>query len=182
MNCVQSEVRIYLYYELAPEERNGLDQHMASCRSCAELHERLHKDLAALKGVIQVTAPMPDYAAITRNVMSVVEKKQRENSWLERSFLDLLITPVRYAFAVLSVFLVVGFVVEQGPVVESHSKVTVAVSVIPEESILNSELFHRSLTTPRTEAKLSLYDCIVRCMHTEQGNCSDCNSKISKYN
>jgi hypothetical protein len=182
MNCVQTEARIYLYRELAPQERKNLDRHLATCRSCAELHERVNEDRVAMRRIFQIPAPVPDYSAITRKVMNTVGKMQRKNSSLDIAFRHPIINPVRYAFAVLSTFLVVTFFVEQGPVIESQGDQKVATLAAQENILLNSESFHRSLSKPRDATKISLYDCVVRCLHTAQGNCADCNSKILKYN
>jgi hypothetical protein len=132
--------------------------------------------------MIQVPSPLPDYPEMTRQVMSAVVRIQGKRPWFETFLSNRSIAPVRYAFALLSIFLVAGFVAEHGQVIESHNKETVAAFVVPEKIPLNSESFHKSLIPPRAEAKLSLYDCVIRCLHIKQDHCTDCNAKISKYN
>jgi hypothetical protein len=114
--------------------------------------------------------------------MNAVAKMQRKKPWPGILFPDRFINPVRYAFAILSFLLVAGFLVEQDLPDELPGRETVATSAGPEEMLLNSESFHRSLGKPGDEGKISLYACVVRCLHTGQGDCTDCSANLSKYN
>lgn len=113
MKCSEVEKRIYLYRELNEAQRKQADEHIAQCASCRSLatqafhHQELIKNIRPIKAVVN----NPEW--LTRQIMNVVERKEKRVSFFDDivTLLDSLF--VRYAFSLASLLLIGFFVVEQ---------------------------------------------------------------------
>jgi hypothetical protein len=180
MNCREAEERIYLYEELSPREREQTDLHIKTCAACKQISDRAK----TLREMTAATAKpvLPDSAAMTRRIMSVVQQKVPGRAMTLGKFFQVpYINALRYSMAALSLLLLFSFVQEynmgvqvSGPVRSSHNT----------GAVLNTTSFREALETARKKNShtSSLYDCITKCLQTHDAICSDCRIAFTKLN
>ncbi len=112
MKCSAYEQSIYLWEEISPEEKAELNRHMEICPACTALFQQVQLMQAQLTEVSKNKTPAPHAAQLTSRIMQAVHEQQRS---LRPTLLTSLFTPfqlIRYAFATLSLVLLVSFGVE----------------------------------------------------------------------
>jgi len=112
MNCqwVQQNVPLYLYHELADDERFELEQHLRRCVTCArELDElqNMHQQLDALPQ-LEVT---PNLLASARMQLHERLETAKQGGWWRNLFFDPVawLRQMRFSPALASVIFLVGF-------------------------------------------------------------------------
>ena len=112
MNCqwVQQNVPLYLYQELADDERFELEQHLRRCAACArELDElqKVHQQLDALPQ-LEVT---PNLLASARMQLHERLETAKQGGWWRNLFFDPIawLRQVRFSPALASAIFLVGF-------------------------------------------------------------------------
>lgn len=180
MNCSDAERRIYLYQELTPVQRDETDRHMVSCASCQRLMAKVNDERKILNHILHAPHALPD-AGITNRVISTVHEIQQKRTSPGPS-LKLVYAPVRYAMALISLFLVVTFVNEYKYSLKSTDPVAVYARS-ERKPKLNSASFYEALAKPKSKDKrASIYECIEECLRTVPVNCAACSVKFSKLN
>jgi hypothetical protein len=112
MNCSGFGKSIYLYEELTPSQRRDLDEHSTTCMACSKLAKEVFQSRTLIKKISVQRPQVQNTGQLTQRIMDAIEKEKRV-SWLDRivSYLDSYF--VRYAFSVVSLFLISWFVYEQ---------------------------------------------------------------------
>lgn len=186
MNCVEAERKIYLYEELTVREREVTDRHIATCSQCQAAMERINQERAVLRGLRRLSPPIPDHSKITREIMSHVSETQQAKQRDGYSF-PFIFSPtrLRYAMAVLSVFLIAAF----GREYNSGDRPQLITKHYPgnveKETRLDSDSFYKSFSTEKDKpasGSQSVYACLISCLQTPQTDCEDCGNKFSKLN
>jgi hypothetical protein len=112
MNCEKTERLVYLYDELSPEEKVVVDTHLPHCKGCTALFQEAQHMRLTLHTVSVVKPEIKKPEQLTQNVLQAIKAGHRHKpTAIITSFLDSLFT--RYAFAALSLSLMVFFIVEQ---------------------------------------------------------------------
>ena len=185
MNCAQAERKLYLYEELTSRDRAATDRHLATCASCQAEMERINQERVMLKGLRHLSPPVPDHSRITRGIMSHVSETQQAKRRKDFFSFIFSVTPVRYAMAMLSVFLIVAFAREYNSG-KGSQLITRNYQEIPAtHAQLNSESFYKTLSNEKdktTADEQSVYACLISCLQTPQTDCEDCGDKFSKLN
>jgi predicted anti-sigma-YlaC factor YlaD len=161
MNCKHWEETIYLYDELAAEERRQVDEHLKQCVTCKQLFlERQHArqlvaDVAAMKFELR------NESQLTHGIMLATGAIQEREPWLTK-VIDSFLT--RYALGACSLVLVVFFLMEQQAdfTQQDHAVNTAAVS--KSDIILDSNSFLKATQAAIDRAgrisNPSLYSCV----------------------
>jgi hypothetical protein len=109
MNCTEIEKDIYLYDELPTSERAIVDAHITQCDSCKELLAVLQIHQSVIQKVAQQKPQPENFSRLTSSIMRAIDEKETPRIFsklLDRIFL-------RYAFAAVSLSLMVVFFAEQ---------------------------------------------------------------------
>ena len=108
MKCSDFEKDIYLYKELTPQERAQFDAHVSKCDHCLQRFNAVRSLHKAFEMTLS-EAPQPrHHAALTRQIMDAVEgMQQRKRFPLKDILRSIIVAPVRYQMACLSMVLVV---------------------------------------------------------------------------
>lgn len=113
MNCdwVQQNISLYLYDELADDERHELEQHIQRCRSCAtELADQ--REFQAQMNGLPVEEPSASFLASARmRLQEALETTEQHRTWYQRLAFDptAWLRQVRFSPALAAVLLIVGF-------------------------------------------------------------------------
>jgi anti-sigma factor RsiW len=112
MKCSAYEQSIYLWEEISPEEKAAVNKHMEICPNCAALLQQVQLMKSRVTEVSQNKTTPPHAAQLTSRIMQAVHEQQQR---LHTTRLASLFSPfqlIRYAFATLSLVLLVSFGVE----------------------------------------------------------------------
>lgn len=109
MKCSAYEQSIYLWEEISPEEKAELNRHMEICPACTALFQQVQLMQAQLTEVSLNKTIAPHAAQLTSRIMQAVHEQQHANL-ATRLFSSFQL--IRYAFATLSLVLLVSFGVE----------------------------------------------------------------------
>jgi len=186
MKCSEAERRIYLYTELTSIERDETVQHLLTCAACRKIMDRATNTRLILRDVSQAHAEIPNKDIMVARVMQRVQEiQQKKRAPFGTFFSNPIQNPVRYGMAAISVFLLIAFVREYNTSVQTPSS-NVSHRVETGEKVeLNSASFHDLLIAPKEKNQnhtTSFYDCVMRCLHTDDANCEDCRVKIPQLN
>ena len=112
MKCewVQENAALYLYDEMADDERYEAEQHLAKCADCARELEGLRELHSALSAV-KVEDPSPNMVAQARmRLQEALESAHQDRGW-SRFTLDIAgwMQQIRFSPALAMVLLMVGF-------------------------------------------------------------------------
>ena len=111
MKCewVQENAALYLYDEMADDERYEAEQHLAKCADCARELEGLRELHSALSAV-KVEDPSPNMVAQARMLQEALESAHQDRGW-SRFTLDIAgwMQQIRFSPALAMVLLMVGF-------------------------------------------------------------------------
>ena len=183
MNCRKAERQIYLYTELTPLEQEQIDRHISTCAGCARLFEKIK----AQKGMILKSRGNPDVSdapALTRRIMeSIQEKQQRKQRLSQRIFQVPSMEVLRYSMAVASFVLMAVFLSDYNA--GTRMPEPYKALALPRTAALNSAAFHEVFLKEKEVIdghNVSFYRCIVNCLHTQNGDCKDCQKQIAKLN
>jgi hypothetical protein len=140
MKCKDFEMNIYLYTELSEEEKDKLQEHLASCISCHQLFLAAQHSQALIQKVAEDRVVIRNAAVLTRKILDKTASKKvphRRNVLVELFQSNF----IKYSFSVLSLMLVMSFTVEffAEPLTAKKTEVKSGASVV-----LNSTLFQET--------------------------------------
>lgn len=112
MNCdwVKENVTLYLYKELADDERHEMEQHLERCKACADetaevrqFHDTMHK--------VPELAVTPNLLASARmSLQEELETTEQKRGWLRLAFDPMhWLRQVKFSPALAAVIFIVGF-------------------------------------------------------------------------
>jgi anti-sigma factor RsiW len=183
MNCREAEKYIYLYAELDPREREETDRHVANCAKCRQLLDAVGAQRNFIGAAFQVTPELADASRMTRSVMEAICKQQREKvSWPGFLMAIPSLQVLRYSMAVISFLLVVTFFSEYSA---EHRTAPYKHIRVERNTKLNTASFHAAFIARKENEKTAnslLYECVVNCFYTPDGDCEGCRKKITNLN
>jgi len=151
MKCNDFERNIYLYAELSDEEKSTLTQHLASCATCHELFEAVKQTGALVQGLADRKRVIRNTAQLTHKIMSGVTRQEKKNFLWPWRALPAKHDFIRYAFALASFFLALGFGFEFfGNTTQNRKDAPEAASIV-----LNSSRFREQLSRFREKRRTS---------------------------
>ena len=127
MNCewVQQNITLYLYNELADDERHELEQHVARCQDCAaELAGQ--KEFQIQMNALPVDEPSASFLAAARmRLQGSLETAEQHRAWYHRLAFDptAWLRQVRFSPALASLLFLVGFAGGVGAMYSAMNKV-----------------------------------------------------------
>lgn len=153
MSCKEFEQRIYVYRELAVDERKLVDAHLQSCASCAAMFAEIKGTLQPVEQVsIEKAVPL-NAARLTRSIMSKIASDKITRSSI---FTELLWGRARLVLTGLSIVLLVSFAVE---FLEDAAQFKAAQNLVVNNSVvLNSKAFRDNFLQDRVKHSL-FADC-----------------------
>lgn len=179
MECVKSKKLIYLFDELNDNEKLLLDQHMKTCENCRKLLIEVKSNRRFFQQVM--SPPINTSEQLTDNIMNEVIKAKRETSVGRDPFPILNRLYVRFAFAAVSLLLLITFVTEfnQRLVVEHHKDIFTYRN--SRTVRLNSSDFYNpsNRDSVNRPSLLSLANCIKACDQPALSKvCDECRTKF----
>jgi anti-sigma factor RsiW len=113
MNCdwVQENICLYLYNELADDERHELEQHLRRCTSCAG-EMAAQQEFQTQMSVLPVEEPSASFLASARmRLQESLETVEQRRAWYHRLAFDptAWLRQVRFSPALAAILLMVGF-------------------------------------------------------------------------
>src|ERR1700761_4433093 len=113
MNCdwVQENICLYLYNELADDERHELEQHLHRCASCAA-EMAAQQEFQAQMGALPVVEPSASFLASARmRLQESLETVEQKRAWYHRFAFDpsAWLRQARFSPALAAILLMVGF-------------------------------------------------------------------------
>lgn len=180
MNCREAEKRIYIYTELSPRERKETDIHIQSCASCKAVLE--HVTSARSIAMSSSTPPLVNPGDMTRRIMNAVHTSHPNRSFsFPRFGLLRFNNGLRYGMAALSFCLLVSFFAEYNRDLQPR-RPTAMYTINTKDVKLNTASFSRTLAAARerNDGGTALYECVVNCLRTGDGNCNPCTIRFSK--
>ena len=111
MKCEEAEKQIYLYRELSQHEQREVDQHVSTCKACQKVMQNTQYAEVFFRKAAHVIPQPRNHAQLTQRILTSIKKKE-QHSFISTLFDYLNGYFTRYAFAALSVFMVVVFVSE----------------------------------------------------------------------
>jgi predicted anti-sigma-YlaC factor YlaD len=143
---------IYLYDELTDAEKQSVDDHVASCKSCRQLLEQVNTTKLVVRTAAQQKPEPRNAARLTSSIMTAVTREAASSrNPIVRAFDQVYL---RYGMAAVSIGLLVLFVVEQQmptrhPVERLYQGKTVALAMPPLGHVVQQ----------RKQRSISLYAC-----------------------
>jgi anti-sigma factor RsiW len=113
MNCdwVQENICLYLYNELADDERHELEQHLRRCTSCAG-EMAAQQEFQAQMTALPAEEPSPSFLASARmRLQESLETVEQKRAWYHRFAFDpaAWLRQVHFSPALAAILLMVGF-------------------------------------------------------------------------
>ena len=112
MKCSEYEQSIYLWEEISPEEKAAVSKHMEVCPTCAALFQQVQVLQEQVAEVSAKKTISPNAARLTSRIMQVVHEQQQSSHTILIASLFSPFQLIRYAFATLSLVLVISFSLE----------------------------------------------------------------------
>src|SRR4029077_9268905 len=113
MNCdwVQENICLYLYNELADDERHELEQHLRRCNTCAA-EMAAQQEFQAQMSAVPAEEPSASFLASARmRLQESLETAEQKRAWYHRFTFDpgAWMRQVRFSPALAAILLMVGF-------------------------------------------------------------------------
>jgi len=113
MNCdwVQENICLYLYNELADDERHELEQHLRRCNTCAA-EMAAQQEFQAQMSAVPAEEPSASFLASARmRLQESLETAEQKRAWYHRFAFDpgAWMRQVRFSPALAAILLMVGF-------------------------------------------------------------------------
>lgn len=184
MKCIKVKEKLYLYNEITPAERQEVDAHLKICNSCQRVAGQLR---AANKAVSLHRMNVPqiaNQAHMVQRIMGRIETLENTSStfsWFK--FGDRLsVGPLRYALAVLSIFLVTFFLGEYSQSVNDSYVIKHTRVPLGQKTELNLASFHNAFFTLRDKRDPSglFSTCVSSCLQMDESDCEACSKMYSK--
>lgn len=150
MNCTEYQKQIAIADVLSPEELVEVKQHVDNCPACAKawqamiIYQESIQQLATMKDI-------PNHnAQLTTHIMAGITTRATRNSWRDQVSRWVMIAPVRYTMAMVSLVLLVAFGAE------SFTTHEITKPIQPSENTvtLNSSVFKRLMLEQRNHKSL----------------------------
>jgi len=183
MKCTDFEKRIYLYDELTTREREQTNEHLKSCESCSHTMRHVTQLRNLVSSHRSHNPLIHDPSLMTRRIMNAIAENQNESPTLWEqvtSFLNL--SPMRYAMAAFSIFLVSMFVAESTNRSEIlRAQTTHRIGQGP-KTVLNLASFHSAFlkTKQAPEQSSTLFANCFSCLRHAEAGCEPCTKKFVK--
>lgn len=171
MKCKEVEQAIFLYEELAADERSKVDEHVSTCTACALLLDDWRQAKLHISQVKKIPLLPDNSARLTHRIMNAIEMPPKATG-LEFLWLWFAGQQVRYGFAILSVVIIVFFVAEQ----ERYPSM---VSVVPNNNsgrgdvVLNSGSFIKARQEEQKNENSMSFTALQTCAKQ-----TDCNHAL----
>jgi|GEM_PF-6714150 len=186
MSCREYKKLIFLFDEATVAEREKIQKHLVTCASCQQVFQSVLVQKEILKGAVPSTRATGVNPVLTTRVLDAIGDQKRERvSYFHRVLQIFDYDQVRYAFAAVSLFLVVFFVVETN--YDPAGRFALIRERKPEMertvTLNSSKLFQRmkqNLESKRIFDDRSLYACVRACQSGQGDDCEDCKTKYSK--
>ncbi len=139
MNCSHYHNLIYLKAELSEQDLLSLQQHLATCTSCAQLDAEVHLYQETINRIASQEIKPRNAAALTSSIMEAVHAQKSGTTiqrqvkvWIQENLL-------RYSLAALSLIQIVFFSLEfqnrRDPVAEQYSSSSNSVVILDSDMI-----------------------------------------------
>jgi|GEM_PF-919626 len=183
MRCSDNQKKLDIYDLLSARERKEVDIHIATCPECAAAFERIKQVQALIRKAGSVKPEPDDPLDLTGRIMYGIEQEPsgRRDLLPSISIRWIRIQPLRYAYGIVSLLLIAGFVYETMRPVQPMDK-SIAVASVPTEVPLNTAVFLKKLEKARGGASaMTMLQCIRAC-RAENGSvvCYDCKKQYTK--
>jgi len=155
MTCSKFEQSIYLWEEISPEEKAAVSKHMEACTTCVALFQQVQFLQEQVAEVSAKKTISPNAARLTSRIMEAVHKQQQSSHTILITSLFSPFHLLRYAFATLSLVLVISFSLEYAHTSTQQKTQTTSL----EDGVILSSAIIRSSAEDRKKRKSIFSAC-----------------------